>query len=60
VKRHSRPRFEVELVINLRLDDRRVLVEIRDTLGIGRIHDVNDEFQRKQGIKAVFVRKSQE
>lgn len=52
VKRHTTLRFEVELVINLRFDDKPVLVEIRDTLGVGRIHDINDELQRRQGVKA--------
>jgi len=52
VERHTRLAFEVEFVINLRIDDRPMLVDIRDTLGVGRIHDINDELQRRQGIRA--------
>lgn len=52
VRRHTRFAFEVEFVMNLRIDDKPMLVEIKNTLGIGRIHDINDEAQRKQGHKA--------
>lgn len=52
VRRRTRRSFEVELVINLRMDDKAVLEEIYHVLRIGSLYKINDELQRKQGIKA--------